>query len=384
MALLDSRSSETYVDSHSDLSDDRSGGQMVINPSAWQDPSAAEAAKRQLESYSSEINSKLTQYEETASRRNISKIIGNSKKMASVYSAIEQVAASDTTVFIFGESGVGKEMVARAIHENSNRSSKSFVKINCASFPESMVESELFGHEKGAFNGAVAERKGRLELAEGGTVYFDEIADFSLATQAKLLRMMQEKQIERVGGCKAISTKFRIIAATNKDLTKLIEQGKFREDFYYQLNVFPIGVPALRERPADIVLLADHFVEKYNKILNKNVRRISTPAIDMLMTYHWPGNVREMENCFERAVLITADGVIQSHHLPPSLQTAEQSRTGNKGTLRATLDRVEYELIMDSLKINRGNMAKTARELGMSERVIGLRVRKYKIDCSRF
>jgi len=313
-----------------------------------------------------------------------SNIVGNSKVMRAVYDLIAQVCKSDTTVFIRGESGTGKELVAQAIHFNSPRASNPFVKVNCGALPEALIESELFGHVKGAFTGAVATRKGRFELAHGGTIFLDEVGDLSPASQVKLLRVLQEKEFERVGGSTTIRTDTRVIAATNRNLEELIEQGKFRQDLYYRLNVYPIHIPALRERPSDTLLLADHFIERYNKAHHKSIRRISTPAIDMLLSYHWPGNVRELENCIERAVLLSADYVIYGHHLPPSLQTAEASGTEHVGTLQASVENLERDLIYDALKTARGNKAKAARALGMSERIIGLRVLKYGIDVHRF
>jgi Nif-specific regulatory protein len=313
-----------------------------------------------------------------------SNIVGNSKVMRAVYDLIAQVSKSDATVLIRGESGTGKELVAHAIHYNSLRAGRPFIKVNCGALPETVVESELFGHEKGAFTGAIATRKGRFELAHGGTIFLDEIGDLSPTTQIKLLRVLQEKEFERVGGAATIKINVRVITATNRDLEQLISQGLFREDLYYRLNVFPIHVPPLRERKTDIPLLADFFVEKYARIDNKVIRRISTPAIDMLMSYHWPGNVRELENCIERAILLSSDSVIHGHHLPPTLQTAEASGTGHEGPLDRTLENVERDLIMDALKNARGNKAKAAKELGITERIMGLRVRKYGIDPRKF
>ncbi|HZE99465.1 MAG TPA: nif-specific transcriptional activator NifA [Planctomycetota bacterium] len=311
-------------------------------------------------------------------------IIGNSKQMQDVYDQIAQVCRSQTTVLIRGESGTGKELVAHAIHYNSDRAGKPFIRVNCAALPETLVESELFGHEKGAFTGALAARQGRFELANGGTIFLDEVGDFSPATQVKLLRVLQEREFERVGGSTPIKTDVRVIAATNRDLEAMISEGKFRQDLYYRLNVFSIHLPALRERKADILLLSDFFVEKYVKANRRSVKRISTPAIDMLMSYHWPGNVRELENCIERAVLVSNDEVIHGYHLPPTLQTAEASGTVTSGPLQAALDNVEREMITESLKSCRGNMAKAARILGMTERLMGLRVKKHGIDSRRF
>ncbi len=312
-----------------------------------------------------------------------SNIVGNSKAMQAVFDLIAQVSKSNATVLLRGESGTGKELAASAIHYNSLRASKPFVKVNCAALPEALLESELFGHEKGSFTGAVAQRKGRFELAQGGTIFLDEIGDLTPATQIRLLRILQEREFERVGGTGTLKADVRVIAATNRDLEHLMAEGKFREDLYYRLNVFPIHIPPLRERKTDIPLLADYFVEKYAKASHKDVRRISTPAINMLMAYHWPGNVRELENCIERAVLLSHDEVIHGHHLPPTLQTAEASGTAPKATLDSLLENMEKELILDALKSARGKMAKAARALGTSERIMGLRVRKYGIDPKR-
>jgi Nif-specific regulatory protein len=322
--------------------------------------------------------------EELKDRFRPSNLIGNSSAMQAVYDLIAQVSGSDATVLIRGESGTGKELVAHAIHYNSRRAGKPFIKVNCAALPESVIESELFGHEKGAFTGAVSARKGRFELADGGTLFLDEVGDLSPGLQIKLLRVLQEREFERVGGASTLKVDVRLIAATNVELEKLIESGRFRQDLYYRLNVFPIRIPPLRERKTDILQLADFFVEKYGQSNHKRVRRISTPAIDMLMSYHWPGNVRELENCVERAVLLSDDDVIHGHHLPPSLQTAEASGTAFRGRLKGSLAGMERELILEALKSCRGNMAGAARALGISERIMGLRVRKYGIDIWRF
>jgi Nif-specific regulatory protein len=329
-----------------------------------------------------EENLRLT--EELKDRFRPSNLIGNSGAMQAVYDLIAQVSGSDATVLIRGESGTGKELVAHAIHYNSRRAGKPFIKVNCAALPEAVIESELFGHEKGAFTGAVSARKGRFELADGGTLFLDEVGDLSAGLQIKLLRVLQEREFERVGGTSTLKVDVRLIAATNVELEQLIHSGRFRQDLYYRLNVFPIHIPPLRERKTDVLQLADFFVEKYGKANHKQVRRISTPAIDMLMSYHWPGNVRELENCIERAVLLSDDDVIHGHHLPPTLQTAEASGTAFRGRLTGSLAGVERELILDALKSYRGNMAKAARALGVSERVMGLRIRKYGIDIWRY
>ncbi|MBI4852088.1 MAG: sigma 54-interacting transcriptional regulator [Acidobacteria bacterium] len=322
--------------------------------------------------------------QELKEKYNFTNIIGSSSSIRAVYQLITQVATTNTTVLIRGESGTGKELVAHAVHYSSERSSKPFVKVNCAALPESLIESELFGYEKGAFTGANARKKGRFELAEGGTLFLDEIGDLSSSTQVKLLRVLQEREFERVGGVETLKANVRIITATNKDLEKAIEKGLFREDLYYRLNVFTIYLPPLRERRTDILLLTDHFLEKYAREHNKPIKRVSTPAIDMLMCYHWPGNVRELENCMERAVLICDGGVIHAHHLPPTLQTAEASNTEPRLDLITTVENYEKDLILDALKSSRGNQAKAAVLLGSTERIINYKVKKYQIDYRRF
>ncbi|MDC7219343.1 MAG: nif-specific transcriptional activator NifA [Spirochaetales bacterium] len=313
-----------------------------------------------------------------------SNIIGSSQAMQEVYDLIGQVSRSEATVLVRGQSGTGKELVAHAIHYNSFRADKPFIKVNCAALPESIIESELFGHEKGAFTGAMATRKGRFELADGGTIFLDEIGELTPMTQVKLLRVLQEREIERVGGVETIKVNVRVVAATNRSLEEEIQKGNFREDLFYRLNVFPIHIPPLKERKSDIIQLADHFVEKYAERNHKTVKRISSPAIDLLMSYHWPGNVRELENCMERSVLLSSDQVIHSYHLPPSLQSAESSGTRSASTLQEALDQLEEEMIREALKTARGNRAKAARELGLTERIMGLRVDKFKIDCTHY
>ena len=311
-------------------------------------------------------------------------MIGRSNAMQGVFDLIGQVAGSDATVLLRGESGVGKELVAHAIHYNSPRAAKAFVRVNCAALPEAVVESELFGHEEGAFTGAAQQRAGRFELADHGTILLDEVGDLSPHTQVRLVRVLQEREFERVGGVETIKVNVRVIAATNRDLEGFIKEETFRQDLYYRLNVFPIHIPPLRERRTDILELANFFVEKYSKANQKYVRRISTPAIDMLMSYHWPGNVRELENVIERAILLTNDDVVHGHHLPPTLQTAEASNTFMKGTLEEALHRVEHEMLVETLKNARGNKAKAARELGITERVMGLRVQKHGINPRQY
>ncbi len=322
--------------------------------------------------------------EELRERYDFSHIIGSSGPMRRVYEQIAQVARTNTTVLIRGESGTGKELIAHAIHYNSPRSTKSFIKVSCAALPDSLIESELFGYEKGAFTGAQARKKGRFELAEGGTLFLDEIGDVHLSTQVKLLRVLQEREFERLGGTDVVKVDVRLIAATNKDLEKAIAAGTFREDLHYRLNVFTIFVPPLRDRKPDILLLADHFLEKYSIEHHKHIKRISTPAIDMLMAYHWPGNVRELQNVVERSVLVCDGNVIHGHHLPATLQTAEASGTVVNVSLDEAVSAYEKDIIQDALKTSRGNRSKAAKLLGSTERIISYKVRKYAIDCRRF
>ena len=322
--------------------------------------------------------------EELKERYDFSHIVGTSGPMRQVFEQIARVASTNTTVLIRGESGTGKELIAHAIHYSSARAKKPFVKVSCAALPDSLIESELFGYERGAFTGATARKKGRFELADGGTLFLDEIGDVNLSTQVKLLRVLQEREFERLGGAGAVRADVRLVAATNSDLEKAIAAGTFREDLYYRLNVFTIFVPPLRERRTDILLLADHFLEKYAIEHGRNIKRISTPAIDMLMAYHWPGNVRELQNIVERAVLVCDAAVVHGHHLPPTLQTSEASGTVTGMSLAGAVAAYEKDLIQDALKTTRGNRVKAAVLLDSTERIISYKVKKYRIDCRRF
>ncbi len=319
-----------------------------------------------------------------ADKFSTSRIVGNSNKMKEVFYLVDQVSGSTATVFIRGESGTGKELVATAIHYNSPRAKGPFIRVNCAALPASLVESELFGHTKGAFTGAAREKPGKFELAHGGTIFLDEIGSVPLEAQAKLLRVLQEREVERVGDVRTREVDVRVVAATNRNMEEALSGGDFREDLYYRLNVFPIFLPPLRERPTDILLLADHFVEKYARKHKRDVRRLSTPAIDAMMAYHWPGNVRELENCIERGVLLANEGVIHSYHLPLTLQTAEESETVISRSLVETLAKVEQDLITDALKSTKGNMAQAARLLQTTERIIRYKIKGYNLDPRRF
>jgi Nif-specific regulatory protein len=304
--------------------------------------------------------------------------------MRRVFEQIAQVAHTNTTLLIRGESGTGKELIAHAIHYSSPRAQRPFIKVSCAALPESLIESELFGFEKGAFTGAHALKKGRFELAEGGTLFLDEIGDINLSTQIKLLRVLQEKAFDRLGGTSPVRANVRVIAGTNKDLEKAMAEGKFREDLYYRLNVFAIFVPPLRERKSDLLLLADHFLQKYSREHKKDIRRISTPAIDMLAAYHWPGNVREFANVIERAVLVCDTNVLQAHHLPPAFQTGQASGIVTTLSFADAVASYEKDMLLDALKTTRGNCSKAAILLRTTERVVNYKVRKYDIDVKRF
>jgi len=312
-------------------------------------------------------------------------MIGDSNPIQAVFDRVKQVAMADTTVLIRGESGTGKELIASAIHYNSSRRDTPLIKVNCAALSEPLLESELFGHEKGAFTGAAFKRTGRIEEAEGGTLFLDELGDFSPAIQIKLLRVIQEREYERVGSSKPIKANVRIVAATNRNLEEAVREGRFRDDLYYRINVFPIVLPPLRERRSDILLLANHFVKKYAEKIGNPVTRISTSAINMLMCYHWPGNVRELENSIEHAVLLCTDSVIYGRHLPPTLQTPSRAdSTSESGGMQAAISQLERDMITDSLKRNRGNIAAAARELQITGRMVRYKIEKLEIAFEKF
>jgi len=304
--------------------------------------------------------------------------------MREVFQMISQVCESNATVLIRGESGTGKELAANAIHYNSPRAQQPFVKVNCAALPANLIESELFGHEKGAFTGAIRQKPGKFELANKGTIFLDEIGSIGADLQVKLLRVLQEREFERVGGYHTIKADIRIIAATSKNLEQAVEEGTFRSELYYRLNVFPIYMPPLRERKTDILLLGDFFLEKYARENRKDIRRLSTPAIDMLMQYHWPGNVRELENCIERAILLCEGAVIHAYHLPPSLQTGEESDTLPALSLEDSVGNLEREMIIDALKNTHGNMARAAQLLHITERKFAYKAKRYGVGYRKY
>jgi Nif-specific regulatory protein len=321
---------------------------------------------------------------ELRERFDFSHILGTSRAMHAVCEQMMQVARTNTTVLIRGESGTGKELIAQAIHYNSQRASKPFVKVSCAALPDTLIESELFGYEKGAFTGAMSRKAGRFERADGGTLFLDEIGEINTGVQVKLLRVLQEREFERLGGAEPVRVNVRLIAATNKPLEDAIAAGAFREDLLYRLNVFTVFVPPLRERKTDVLLLADHFLERLAADHRKRIRRIATPAIDMLMAYHWPGNVRELQNVIERAVLVCDGDVVHAHHLPPTLQMADTSEAAATQPLATALAAYEKDLIQVALKMARGNRAKAARLLHATARIVNYKIRKYHIDWRRF
>jgi len=327
-------------------------------------------------------NENLTLKGQLQERYQMGNIIGTSGRMREVFEMIERVAKSNATILIRGESGTGKEMVASALHYNSLRADKPFIKVNLASLPETLVESELFGHERGAFTGAMQRKQGRFELAQGGTIFLDEIGDLSLNVQLKLLRVIQEREYARLGGTATLKADIRLLAATHRDLEQSMSQGIFREDLYYRLNVFPIYLPPLRERMADIPALSEYFLNKYAEEHAKPVKRLSAPALDLLMQYPWPGNVRELENIIERAVLVCDEDTILSVHLPPTLQRQEPG--GDHRGLSAQVSHLERELITEALRQTRGNQSQAAQILDTSLRILGYKIKQYGIEARRF
>ncbi|MDR1777213.1 MAG: sigma 54-interacting transcriptional regulator [Desulfovibrio sp.] len=316
--------------------------------------------------------------------------VGNSEKMEIVYSQIEQVAPSSTTVLLHGESGTGKELAAKAIHTASARARKPFISLNCATLPETLVESEIFGHERGAFTGANATRKGRFELANSGTLFLDEVGELPLLTQAKLLRVLQERSFERLGGMETIHVDVRFITATNRDLEKMVEEGLFRRDLYYRLNVFPIVLPPLRERPDDILPLAAHFLQKFAEANGRRQIQLSEKVRVILQEYSWPGNIRELENVMERAVLLLGqENMLFPQHLPPALQDFSCSggsgvKSAFDGGLPERIEAQERASIVEALEWSKGKIGKAAARLGLTERVMGLRLRKYALNYKDF
>jgi len=325
--------------------------------------------------------------EQLGSHPRYENIVGTSSAMRSVFGLITKVIATDVTVLICGESGTGKELIAQAIHYNSTRKDKPFVKLNCVAIPEGLLESELFGHEKGSFTGAVAQKAGKFELANGGTILLDEIGDMTLATQSKILRVLQEREFERVGGTHTIKIDVRVIAATNKNLAETVQRKQFREDLYYRLNVFSINVPPLRERKEDIPFLVEHFLNSNSRRLGRRFEGLTKEAMDCLIAYEWPGNVRELENYIERAVVMADSETIGHECLPLHLQSLNNKPSftlpDRVNDLDNTLASVETQIITDTLHKTAGLQSKAAKMLGISERSLWHRVKKLRIDVGR-
>ncbi len=331
------------------------------------------------------IKEKLNLQRELKSPYRFANIVFVSDKMRDVLDSAWRVSQSKATVLIRGESGTGKELIARTIHYHSKRCDKSFISVNCAAIPDTLIESDLFGHVKGAFTGAVNEKKGRFEMADGGTLFLDEIGDIPPSTQVKLLRVLQERRVERVGGSKSITVDVRIIAATNRNLEDAVKEGKFREDLYYRLNVVPVRIPSLRERKEDIPPLVGHFLQLYNEENGRDVK-ISNEALDTLLIYDWPGNVRELENCIERMIVMARNDLIMTEDVPITIDTTlidHQSDVsivyGKAKTLDHTIEVMEREKIIEALKRAGYVQAKAARQLGITSRQIGYKIRKYGI-----
>ncbi|RKX70182.1 Fis family transcriptional regulator [candidate division WOR-3 bacterium] len=306
-------------------------------------------------------------------------IIGKDPKMQRVYELIRTVSITDATVLILGETGTGKDLVAQAIHFNSLRKDKPFVKVSCAALPESLLESELFGYKKGAFTGAVRDKPGRFELANGGTIFLDEVGDMPLSIQAKLLRVLEECEFEPLGGTKTKKVDVRIIAATNRDLAKLVEEGKFRQDLYYRLNVVTISLPPLKERSGDIPLLIDHFIDRFNRKMGKHVTKVSPDAMDILIDYDWPGNVRQLEHAIEHAFIHCQGNVIKLEHLPDEITSQRVSFL----VKTKTIAELEKELIVETLKKYRGNRKKTAQALGISRVTLWRWIKRYRLSTQK-
>jgi len=305
-------------------------------------------------------------------------IIGSSASMRNIFTQIIKVAATDSTVLICGESGTGKELMASSIYEHSARKGKPFVKINCVAIPEGLLESELFGHEKGSFTGAIEQKKGKFEIADKGTVFLDEIGDMPLNTQAKLLRVLQEKEFERVGGTKPIKVNIRFIAATNKNLPEMIRNGSFREDLYFRLNVFPVNIPALRERKEDVILIANYFLESLPGKL-----RLSNSALQKIIGYYWPGNIRELKNILEQASILSENGVIEPNHLPALFGKEDHSERDGLDDVISIDDKLnlmEKDIIIEALRKTGGIQVKAAGILGINQRSLWHRIKKLKID----
>ena len=306
-------------------------------------------------------------------------VIGKSSQMQEIYKILREVANTKATVLIQGETGTGKTLVARALHFNSSGKEKPFIHVNCAALPEGLLESELFGHVKGAFTDAVANKPGKFELANAGTIFLDEIVELSPMLQVKLLRVLQEKEFEQVGGIKTIKIDVRVIAATNRDIKKALEGGLLREDLYYRLNVISINIPPLREHKEDIPLLVEYFLQKFNRESGKNIKGVSPRAMDMLTNYNWPGNVREVENVIERAVILGSKNTLLPESLPLHLKKESDKMEIHIPPEGIALEKVEKSLIREALKMTKGNQSRAAKLLDISRNTLRYRIRKFGI-----
>ncbi len=331
------------------------------------------------ESYEEVEKEKESLKRELKGKYRIENIIGQSDRMQEVFDSVYRVAPSKATVLLRGESGTGKELIAKAIHYMSLRSKEPFVKFNCASIPEGLLESELFGHEKGAFTGAISSRSGKFELAHGGTMFLDEIGDLPISLQPKILRVLQEKEFERVGSDKTIKVDVRIITATSRNLEELVSRSTFREDLYYRLNVIPLFLPPLRERGEDIPLLMEYFLGKFNKENNRSVV-LDKSALQVFLNYNWPGNVRELENTIERLVIMCSSDNITSLDLPVALSIRRVKISGSGTTLEADIQEIERTNILSALEKTGGIQARAARLLGITPRQIGYKIKKYGLE----
>jgi two-component system response regulator HydG len=319
--------------------------------------------------------------ERLADRFDFSKIIGRSRPMKELFETLSLIAPSDATVLIYGDSGTGKELVANAIHQNSPRAEKPFIKVSCAALPETLLESELFGHERGAFTGAVTRKAGRFQLANGGALFLDEVSEMSSATQVKLLRVLQEREFEPLGSTKTIQVDIRLIAATNKDLEAEVEKGSFREDLFYRLNVVPVRLPLLKERREDIPILAEHFFRLYKERNRSTIKGFQPKTLDTMMRYDWPGNTRELENAVERAVLLCRGEYIMPEDLPPHVQGAEGREVSVVSVPSGmSLRDVEREVILQALEETKGNRTHTAQMLGISRKTLQNKLKEYGIQ----
>jgi two-component system response regulator HydG len=319
----------------------------------------------------------ILQKERLGTRFDFSRIIGTSPAMKKLFETLSMAAPTEATVLLLGESGTGKELVANAIHQNSPRKDNPYVKVNCAALPETLLESELFGHEKGAFTGAIEKKKGRFERADGGTLFLDEIGEMSSPTQTKILRVLQEREFEAVGGTKTIKVDVRIITATNKDLAEEVKQGKFREDLYYRLNVVPITIPPLRERTEDIPLLAKHFLRIYSEKNKRDIKGFGPGVMDAFIGYSWPGNVRELENIVERTVIMSGEDTITLGDLPPGI--AGPQGEGDRTPFPTSLRDVERETILKTLNQTGGNRTQAAQILGITRKTLQNKIKEYGI-----